>query len=105
MISKLRVKLARWLIGSDPVRRMVVYGYGLAQFMTEMGASRVGFMTADGNFYTLEKKGAGEDDSLQLCCEVCTNVFAASPDKPARCPSCGSAHVTLAGGPEETEEI
>ncbi len=54
-------------------------------------------MTADGNFYTILKGGA-EEDLLKLECEVCTNVFDASPDRPVKCPSCGSPHVSLAGG-------
>lgn len=102
MFTKLRVKLARWLIGSDPAILMLVHGYGMAKFMAVMGASKVGYVTSDGTFYQIEKKTEGEEEeTLQLCCDVCTNVFAAKPDRPAKCPSCGSAHISLADGPIE----
>ena len=99
MISKLRVKLARWIVGGDPARLLVVHGYGIAKFMTIVGASKVGFITGDGNYYTV-LKSTGLEESFQLQCEVCTNIFEANPDKPGRCPSCGSANVGLASGGE-----
>lgn len=94
MFIGVRQWLAGVIIGRDPCTQFLIHGRGVAKFMTEQQYHRVMFMTNDGASYELTRNLPFE--AANLCCNVCTNRFDGSPDRTARCPSCGSQDVTLA---------
>lgn len=94
MLQRIRIKLAEWILPNDAEVWKNFGAFLLGSVMTYEGLQRARWQTISGKVYEIRRlKKRQRKRNGNVRCVICTHVFRANPDRPAKCPSCGSRDI------------